>query len=78
MYRPIGYTRVTDDREFTRRAKRYAKRAGLDFRFVSGKGEGSHSKVFVGSRETVVKRAEISKAMLHAMLRQLEIDKEDF
>lgn len=67
-----------DGSEFTRRAKRYAKKAGLDFRFVARKGKGSHGTLFVGSRATVVKRAEISKAMLHAMLRQLEIDKEDF
>ena len=67
-----------DGTEFTRRAKRYAKRAGLDFRFVARKGEGSHGTLFVGNRATVVKRAQISKAKLHAMLRQLEIDKEDF
>ena len=67
-----------DGREFTRRAKRYAKKAGLDFRFVARKGKGSHGTLFVGSRATVVKRTEIGKSMLRAMLRQLKIDKEDF
>ncbi|MDE0264506.1 MAG: hypothetical protein OXJ37_19040 [Bryobacterales bacterium] len=50
----------------------------MDFRFVAPNGKGSHGTLFVGSRATVVKRTEISKAMLRAMLRQLEIDKEDF
>ena len=78
MYRPIGHTIVLDGREFTRRAKRYAKRAGLDFRFVARKGKGSHGKVFVGGRDTIVKRTEIGKGLLDSMLKDLEIPKEDF
>ncbi|MDE0110345.1 MAG: hypothetical protein OXN96_21275 [Bryobacterales bacterium] len=50
----------------------------MDFRFVAPNGKGGHGTLLVGSRATVVKRTEISKAMLRAMLRQLEIDKEDF
>ncbi|MDE0107923.1 MAG: hypothetical protein OXN96_08935 [Bryobacterales bacterium] len=78
MCRPIGYTLVLDGREFTRRAKRYAKRAGLDFRFLARKGKGSHSKVFVGGRDTIVKRTEIGKGLLDSMLKDLGIPKEDF
>ena len=78
MYRPIGHTIALDGREFTRRAKRYAKRAGLDFRFVARKGKGSHGKVFVGGRDTIVKRTEIGKGLLDSMLKDREIPKEDF
>lgn len=67
-----------DGREFTRLAKRYAKRFGLPFRFVARKGKGSHGTVYVGDRQTVVKRTELSKGLLRRMLRDLGIDKEDF
>ena len=78
LYHPIGYTIVTGGREFTRPAKRYAKRAGLDFRFLARKGKGSHGKVFVGGRDTIVKRTEIGKGLLDSMLKDLEIPREDF
>ena len=78
LCRPIGHTIVLDVREFTRRAKRCANRAGLDFRFVARKGKGSQSKVFVGGRDTIVKRTEIGKGLLDWMLKDLEIPKEDF
>lgn len=78
LHRPIGYTIVMDGREFARRAKRYAKRAGPDFRFVSRKGKGSRGKVFVGGLDMIVKRTEIGKGLLDSMLNDLEIPKEDF
>ena len=78
LHRPIRYAVVLDGREFTRCAKRYAKRAGLDFRFVSRKGKGSPGKVFVGGRDTIVKRTEIGKGLLDSMLKDPEIPKEDF
>ena len=65
-------------REFTRRAKRYARKAGLDFRFVAREGKGSHGRLYLGGRSTMVKRAELSKALLHAMLKELGIEKGDF
>ena len=34
--------------------------------------------LYVGSQRTVVKRSEISKGMLTAMLKQLQIEKRDF
>ena len=67
-----------DGREFIRRAKRYARRAGLDFQFERGKGNGSHGLLYIGGRLTSVKRTEISKALLHAMLEDLGIEKGDF
>lgn len=65
-------------REFTRRAKRYAKKAGLEFRFDRSEGKGSHGRLYVGGRCTTVKRAEISRALLHAMLKELKIDRGEF
>lgn len=67
-----------DGREFVRRAKRYAREVGLDFQFVAREGKGSHGRLYLGSKMTMVKRTELSKALLHAMLKELEIEKGDF
>ena len=64
--------------EFIRRAKRYTRKAGQVCRFEPGRGKGSHGMLYVGSQRTVVKRGEISKGMLTAMLKQLQIEKRDF
>ncbi len=65
-------------REFMRRAKRYAARNGLDFRFERAKGKGSHGQLYVGGRATTVKRSELSRGLLRNILRDLGIETEDF
>ena len=65
-------------REFIRRAKANARRTGQAFRFDPTHGKGSHGRVYVGARFTTVKRGELSKGMLAAMLRQLNIDRREF
>lgn len=69
---------VLDGQEFRRRARRYARKAALDFRFETGKGKGSHGRLYVGERSTTVKRTEISRSLLHAMLKDLGIEKGEF
>lgn len=64
--------------EFVRRAKRYATNAGLEFRFEQSQGKGSHGRLYLGDRTTFVKRSEIGKGLLAAMLKELAIRKEDF
>lgn len=64
--------------EFIRRAKRYARKTGQECRFEPGRGKGSHGMLSMGSQRTVVKRGEISKGMLTAMLKQLRIERHDF
>ena len=64
--------------EFTKRAKRYAKKTAQEFRFEAGPGKGSHGRLHIGNRFTTVKRSEISKGLLAAMLAQLGIDKSEF
>jgi len=41
-------------------------------------GEGRHGRLYLGGRMTMVKRTELSKSLLHAMLKELEIEKGDF
>lgn len=53
--------------EFVRRAKRYARNTGLEFRFDRSEGKA-----------TFVKRSEIGRGLLAAMLKELGISKEEF
>ena len=64
--------------DFIKRAKKYAKANGLDFHFDSGRGKGSHGMLYIGSCRASVKRSEIGRGLLNAMLKQLNIKKEDF
>ena len=65
-------------REFIRRAKRYARKAGLEFYFDPSQGKGSHGTLYVGSRRATVMRGELKSGTFRNMLRQLDIKKEDF
>lgn len=65
-------------RKFVARARKYARQHGLEFMFDAKRGKGSHGMVWVGKRETVVKRGEIGKGLLAKMLKQLEIARGDF
>ena len=49
-----------------------------DFDFDPAHGKGSHGRLHVGSRFTTVKQGELSRGLVAAMLRQLNIDREDF
>jgi len=46
--------------------------------FEATHGKGSHGRLFVGEHFTTVKRSEIQPGLLGAMLKQLNIRKEDF
>ena len=65
-------------REFIRRARRYARRTGRDFRLDKRRGKGSHVSLYMGDRDTIVKHGEIHKGALYSMLKDLDIDRERF
>ena len=65
-------------REFVRRARRYARRNRLSFDFDPTRGKGSHSKLTVGNRSTIVQHGEIAPGTFAAMLRQLDISRQEF
>ncbi len=65
-------------REFLRRARRYARDRGLEFYFDSRRGKGSHGEVHVGEYRTIVQRGEIAAGTLSAMLRDLNIPRQEF
>ena len=67
-----------NSREFIRRARSYARKTELEFRFDPTRGKGSHGRLYIGSRFTTVKQGELSKGILAAMLRQPGIDRKEF
>ena len=78
-FRTQGYeTAYMNSSEFTRRARRFAKKTGRAIRFDPRRGKGIHGAPYVGDRRTTIKRDEIKPGTLHNMLRQLNIPKEDF
>ena len=64
----IGHTMNLNGTEFVRRAQRYARTAGLEFRFDRSEGEGSHGRLHLGGKTSFVQRSEIGKGLLAAML----------
>ena len=67
-----------NDREFLRRARRYARRHRLAFEFDPTQGKGSHGMAYLGGRRTVVPNGEIKPPTLMRMLRDLGIDRREF
>ena len=62
-----------------RKLRRVAKQRGLEYRFVTERGKGSHGTVYLGSRFTVVKdrTKEIGPGLLKSMLSDLGLTKAD-
>ena len=65
--------------EFLRRLRELARRQGLGYAFVPKKGKGSHGKVYLGSRATIVKdrRKDVGAGLLHRMCKDLGIEPKD-
>ena len=66
------------DREFLRRARRYARRHRLEFEFDPTRGKGSHGKVYLGERTTIIPQGEIAPGTLSSILRDLGINRREF
>ena len=64
--------------EFKRRARRYARRNGLELRFDPDHGKGSHGALYLGSLRTFVPDGEIRKGTLSSILKDLGIDPRRF
>ena len=67
-----------DGREFIRRARRYARRSRLEFRFDASRGKGSHGILYLRDLRTVVQHGEIDLKTLNGMLRDLDINRREF
>ena len=69
---------LMNGQQFVRRARRYARRNGLEFDFDPDHGKGSHGTLRLGQRQAQVKHGEIKPGLLLTMLRQLGIDRRRF
>jgi len=67
-----------DGREFVRRARKHAKKAGRGFVYDPKRRKGSHGVLQAGRRRTTVKHGELKPGTLRSMLKQLDIPKEEF
>ena len=84
--RPVALTTLSgavkippmNGQQFVRRARRYARRNGLEFDFDPDHGKGSHGTLRLGQRQAQVKHGEIKPGLLLTMLRQLGIDRRRF
>lgn len=65
--------------EFVRAIRSIGRRRGVPVRFATRRGKGSHGTLYYGDRKTIVKdrKKELSRALLHDMLRQLGLGQQD-
>jgi mRNA interferase HicA len=65
--------------ELLRKLRKVAKQRGLEYRFVTERGKGSHGTVYIGSRFTVAKdrTKEIGPGLLKGMLSDLGLIRAD-
>lgn len=65
--------------EFIRRVQDLARKTGIAVRIDLRHGKGSHGRLYYGTRFTTVKdrRKELGPGLLHAMLRQLGLTRDD-
>ena len=65
--------------EFERRIRRLGRSRGVPVSFDSGRGKGSHGRLYYGDRFTTLKdrKKEIGPGLLKAMLDQLGLTKAD-
>ena len=60
-----------------KQVRRWAKDHDVSFEVDEIKGKGSHVRVFVGDRSTIVKHGELSSAYVDLVLKQLGIPKDE-
>ena len=68
-----------DGKEFIDKIRRLGKSRGIDVRFETRPGKGSHDRLYYGNRFTTIKdrKKEIGKGLLAAMLKQLGLTTKD-
>jgi hypothetical protein len=67
---------VTTRDQFLSRLQRYCRRRGLAMAFDPGAGKGSHGRVVVEGRATIVKSGQLSPVYQSLVLKQLGLPKD--
>ncbi len=65
--------------ELLRKLRKLAHQRGIDFSYEPRHGKGSHGQLLFGQHLTTIKdpKKEIGPGLLHAMLKQLGLEKDD-
>lgn len=65
--------------EFLKKIKKLGKNRGIKVELVQQRGKGSHSTLFFGQNFTIIRnlKDELKTGTYNAMLKQLNIDKDD-
>jgi mRNA interferase HicA len=66
--------------QFIRRARQYAKRHELAFKYDPRRGKGSHGRIYLGEHLTTIKSGNktLGVGLQHKMLKDLHIDSKEF
>ena len=67
-----------NDREFLRRARRYARRKQLSYEVDVERGKGSHWQFLLGPHKATIPSGEIRNGTLIGILKKLRIKREEF
>ena len=67
---------MTSRDQFMSRLGRYCRKHGLNFEFDPGRGKGSHGRVRIDGRSTIVKSGELSPVYIGLVLKQLGLSKD--
>ena len=67
-----------NDREFLRRARRYARRERLSYEIDVERGKGSHWQFVLGPHKATIPSGEIRNGTLIGILKKLGINRRDF
>jgi hypothetical protein len=57
-----------------RELRSWARKMGVDFAVIPGKGKGSHYRVKVGGKSTTIKSGELRPGYVALIKKQLEVD----
>ncbi len=65
--------------EFIKRVQKYGKQNNINVEWAPERGKGSHGTLYLGSRKTIVRnpKGDLKIGTLNAMLKQLNLSKED-
>ncbi|GGD09203.1 hypothetical protein [Aureimonas glaciei] len=59
---------------FLRELRAEARKGGLEFRVIEGRGKGSHYRVHIGERFTTVQSGELTPLMMRRIRKQLGLE----
>ncbi|MFZ0209805.1 MAG: hypothetical protein WAL59_27475 [Roseiarcus sp.] len=65
-------------KQFIRRAAKWAKAHGKEMVVEASRGKGGHQMVRIGEKWTTVQTGDLKRGIFHAMLKQLDIPKDEF